>query len=96
MNPRTTITDVAPLTDRWLRLTFQDGAVHEVDLAAVLAAGGVMSAIRDDDELFRAVTVDPEWGTIRWPNDVDLDPDVLRGDEAPATGPLRRRVVQPA
>jgi len=96
MNPRTTITDVAPLADRWLRLTFQDGAVHEVDLAAVLAAGGVLSAIRDDDELFRAVTVGPDCGTVSWPGDVDLDPDVLRGDETPATGALPRRVVQPA
>lgn len=95
--PRTTITHVEPLHDRWVRLTFADGAVHEVDLAAVLEAGGVFTAIRDDDRLFGAVEVDAEFGTIGWPGDVDLDPDVLRGDQLPVNGlALTRRVVQPA
>ena len=98
MNPsRTTITQVEPLAGRWLRLTFGDGAVHEVDLANLLQAGGVFGAIRDDREAFEAVTVDREFGTIVWPGDVDLDPDVLRGDQPPASGgALPRRVVQPA
>lgn len=96
-SPRTTITHVEPLQDCWLRLTFADGAVHEVDLAAVFEAGGVFTAIRDDRRSFEAVKVDPEFGTVGWPDDVDLDPDVLRGDQAPASGrALARRVVQPA
>ncbi len=94
---RTTITDVEPLTERWLRLTFADGAVHEIDLAGVLEAGGVFAPIRDDRTVFEAVMVDPEFGTITWPGDIDLDPDVLRGDQAPASGAaLPRRVIQPA
>jgi hypothetical protein len=94
---RTTITEVEPLAERWLRLTFGDGAVHEVDLADLLQAGGVFAAIRDDEEVFRAVAVDREFGTILWPGDVDLDPDVLRGDRHPASGRhLPRRVIQPA
>jgi hypothetical protein len=94
---RTTITDVEPLSERWVRLTFADGAVHEVDLGGVLEVGGVFAPIRDDRELFEAATVDQEFGTITWPGDIDLDPDVLRGDEAPASGaPLPRRVIQPA
>jgi hypothetical protein len=94
---RTTITEVEPLTDRWVRLTFADGAVHEIDLAGVLEAGGVFASIRDDRTVFEAVTVDHEFGTILWPGDVDLDPDVLRGDHAPASGAsVPRRVIQPA
>jgi hypothetical protein len=94
---RTTITQVEPLTERWLRLTFGDGAVHEVDLAGLLEAGGVLASIRDDRNVFEAVTVDREFGTIVWPGDIDLDPDVLRGDQRPASGrALPRRVVQPA
>jgi hypothetical protein len=94
---RTTITDVEPLTGRWVRLTFADGAVHEIDLAGVLEAGGVFAAIRDDRTVFEAVAVDPAFGTIMWPGDVDLDPDVLRGDQPPASGAvIPRRVVQPA
>jgi len=98
MNPsRTTISQVEPLAERWLRLTFGDGAVHEVDLARLLQAGGVFASIRDDREVFEAVAVDREFGTVVWPGDVDLDPDVLRGDHPPASGgALPRRVVQPA
>ncbi len=94
---RTTITHVEPLAGHWVRIAFADGAVHEVDLSAVLAVGGVFSRIRDDRATFEAVRVDEEAGTIAWPGDVDLDPDVLRGDHEPASGaPMPRRVVQPA
>ncbi len=94
---RTTITQVEPLAERWVRLPFGDGAVHEVDLAGLLSAGGVFASIRDQREVFEAVAVDHEFGTIVWPDDVDLDPDVLRGDQPPASGrTLPRRVIQPA
>src|SRR4051812_1361482 len=71
MNPsRTTVTDAEPLDGRWMRLTFGDGAVHEVDLAGLLQAGGVFGSIRDDRELFEAVTVSREFGTIEWPGGI--------------------------
>ena len=96
-NSRTTIAQVEPLKGRWIRLSFADGAVHEVDLAQLLAAGGVFATIRDDRAVFESVRVDPEFGPIEWPGGVDLDPDVLRGDQRPASGvDLPRRVVQPA
>jgi hypothetical protein len=63
---RTTITEVEPLAERWVRLTFGDGAVHEVDLAGLLRAGGELAAIRDDREMFDAVAVHQEFGTIVW------------------------------
>ena len=94
---RTTVTHVEPLAGRWLRVGFADGAVHEIDLGGLLQAGGVFAAIRDDREVFEAISVDREFGTIAWPGDIDLDPDVLRGDQPPASGRvLPRRVVQPA
>jgi integrase len=34
-----------------------------------------------------ALGVDPELGTVVWPNGYDLDPDVLHGDYEPATRP---------
>ncbi len=96
-DPRTTIRAVEPLDGHRVRLTFADRAVHEVDLAPVFARGGVFAPIRDDRATFEAVRVDPESGTIAWPGGVDLDPDVLRGDQVPAFGvQLPRRVVQPA
>ncbi len=94
---RTTITKVEPLAERWIRLTFADGAVHEVDLSGLLEAGGVFAPIRDDRTIFEAVAVDEQFGTIVWPGDVDIDPDVLRGDQPPASAPPpTRRVIQPA
>lgn len=93
----TTITGVEPLAGHWLRLSFADGAVHEVDLASLLAQGGVFARIRDERAVFEAVCVEPEFGTVTWPGDVDLDPDVLRGDQEPASGvALPRRIIQPA
>ena len=94
---RTTVTHVEPLAGYWLRLAFSDGAIHEVDFGGLLQAGGVFASIRDNRDVFEAVSVDREFGTLVWPEDIDLDPDVLRGDQPPASGRvLPRRVVQPA
>lgn len=97
MNARTTVTEVEPLANRWLRLTFADGALHEVDLTGVLEPGGVFAPIRDGRDVFECVPVDREFETIGWAADIDFDPDVLRGDQLPASGvALPRRVIQPA
>lgn len=94
---RTTASDVEPLGGHRVRVSFGDGAVHEIDLSPVLERGGVFAPIRDDRTTFEAVRIDAEGGTIMWPGRVDLDPDVLPGDRQPASGaPLPRRVVQAA
>jgi hypothetical protein len=59
-----------------LHLTFEDGVTGEVDIATIIPFEGVFAPLRDP-KLFGAVRVDPELGTIRWPNGADLDPDVL-------------------
>jgi hypothetical protein len=89
------ITAVEPLQDHWLRVTFSDGAVKDVDVSAILTRGGVFTSIRDDRTLFEQVRVNPESRTIEWPGEVDLDPDVLYGSHEPASGaPLTRRTVR--
>lgn len=94
-DPRVRITDVAPLDGHWLRLSFADGAIHDVDLGDLLAEGGIFAPIYTDRALFEAVVVD-EFDTIVWPGEVDLDPWVLRGLEAPqGREALHRHVVQP-
>ncbi len=70
------IVSVEPLDNFVVRLTFTDGIVRAVDLAPFLW-GPVFESLREDPELFRQVRVDPQLGTIVWPNDADLDPDVL-------------------
>lgn len=76
------VSDVEHLGGRVLRVTFTDGLVRELDLGGILH--GVLSSI-DDDEVFASVTVDATAGTVAWPNGIDLDPDVLHGDFAPAS-----------
>ena len=86
---------VQPLEDHWLRLSFSDGAVKDVDLRELLNAGGVFVPIRERRELFEQVRVNPETQTIEWPGDVDLDPEVLYGRHEPASGiRIRRRTVR--
>jgi hypothetical protein len=58
----------------WLRLA--DGAEGEVDLSESISFRGVSSPLAER-RYFLEVRVDPEPGTIRWPNGAHLDPDVL-------------------
>lgn len=59
-----------------LRLRFDDGADGEIDVKATVSFDGVFEPLRDP-EFFSQVRVDPESGTIVWPNGADLDPLVL-------------------
>lgn len=92
------ITDVEPLHGRWLRLTFSDGAVKDVDISGILARGGMLTAVRDSREVFEQVRLKPDSRTIEWPGEIDLDPDVLYGAHEPASGAQipRRTVREPA
>jgi hypothetical protein len=92
------VTDVQPLEGLWIRATFSDGAIKEIDLSALLGAGGVFAAIYERREVFEQVAVNPESGTVEWPGEVDLDPEVLYGRYEPASGHRieRRTVREPA
>ena len=94
MKEMISVTDVEPREGYWLRLTFSDGSVKDVDLEDLLSRGGVFAAIRDDRDLFEQVRLKPDSRTIEWPGDIDLDPDVLYGAHEPASGiRIARRVV---
>jgi hypothetical protein len=57
-------------------LTFEDGTTGAVDLSDLIARGGVFAPLREPS-YFRQVRVDPEGGTIIWPNDADVAPELL-------------------
>ena len=76
------VTDVQHLGARVLRVTFSDGLVRELDFADALF--GVLATI-DDDVTFAEAAVDAVAGTVCWPNGIDLDPDVLHGDQKSAS-----------
>jgi hypothetical protein len=84
------VTAVEHLGARLLRVTFSDGLVRELDFTDALP--GVLATI-DDDQVFAGVTVDAVAGTISWPNGIDLDPDVLHGDDASASA-IQAQVVR--
>jgi len=58
----------------WLR--FEDGVEGDVDIAQLIRFTCVFAPLRDK-AIFDQVRVNPELGTIYWPNGADLDPDVL-------------------
>ncbi|HYP56582.1 MAG TPA: DUF2442 domain-containing protein [Solirubrobacterales bacterium] len=80
------VTDVVPLAGFWIRATFSDGAIKDIDLSNVFARGGVFASIRDRREVFEQVQVNPKSKTVEWPGEVDFDPDVLYGRFEPASG----------
>jgi hypothetical protein len=67
-----------PLGGHRLLLRFEDGVEGAVDLAKRISFRGVFEPLHDMN-YFAQVRVDPELGTVVWPNGADLDPDVLYG-----------------
>jgi uncharacterized protein DUF2442 len=75
MFPR--VTQVRHLGEYRLELSFKDGTQGELDLRErIVGRKGVFVPLQDI-AFFKQVRVDPEAGTIVWPNGVDLCPDVL-------------------
>ncbi len=70
------IVEVRPTGQYRLHLRFEDGVEGEVDIAELIRSEGVFAPLKDRQE-FLKVCVNPELGTICWPNGADLDPDVL-------------------
>lgn len=58
-----------------LRLEFNDGTIKDVDLQEELW-GEVFEPLKDV-ALFKRVAVNPDTGTIEWPNGADLAPEFL-------------------
>jgi len=73
------VTAVEIVKDRTVALTFDDGSSRVVDLSAYLW-GPIFDSIARDDDLFARVAVNPDEGTIGWPNGATIEPDVLHGD----------------
>jgi uncharacterized protein (DUF433 family) len=75
MLPR--VKQVRHVHDHRLELSFTDGTTKELDLRQRIAGRGGVFRDLEDVEFFKLVRVDPEAGTIVWPNGVDFCPDVL-------------------
>lgn len=68
-----------------LILTFEGGERREIDLGQILSFTGVFEPLKDA-AYFRQVRVEPDVGTIIWPNGADVCPDVLYEKSRPLAG----------
>jgi hypothetical protein len=84
------IVEVQPLDGYRLHLRFEDGAEGVVDIAREVKFAGVFALLRDK-AFFDQVSVSRELGTIVWPNEADLDPDVLYAKVTGRPLPTSRR-----
>jgi len=66
---------VIPRPAHTVRIVFADGEVRDVDITPLLDTPA-FSPLRET-AIFEQVKVDENTGTITWPGDVDLDPDVI-------------------
>lgn len=73
--------------DYTVRITFDDGTVGDVNLQDLKDRSGVFEPLKDP-AFFARLRVDPELGTIVWPNGADLDPCALY-DEVTASRPAQ-------
>ena len=70
------VTQVKTLDGYRLYLHFEDGAEGVVDLAEIVQFTGLFAPL-EERAYFAQVRVNPDIGTICWPNGADIDPDVL-------------------
>ena len=70
-----------------LHLCFEDGVHGVVDLATVISFRGIFAPLQDPG-YFERVRVDPDLGSVSWPNGADVDPDVLYGRLVPNSDDL--------
>ena len=84
------IVSANPLGEYRLHLCFEDGVEGVVDLGSTLSFRGVFAPLQEPG-YFAQVRVDPDLGTVTWPNGADMDPDVLYGRLVPNSDDLAAR-----
>ena len=70
------VIEVKTLENYQVILRFEDGVQGVADISKLVDFTGIFAPLMDRN-YFIQVYVDPELGTICWPNHADIDPDVL-------------------
>jgi hypothetical protein len=94
--PLVHISGVAVIGEHRIRLLFEDGTVGDVAFGDE-EWNGVFEPLRDPVE-FAKVFVDRQFGTIAWPNGLDMAPEPLYQEalKHPVTESSARGTVAPA
>ncbi|MBQ9180560.1 DUF2442 domain-containing protein [Candidatus Saccharibacteria bacterium] len=72
--PNWTVTDVKPMNDYILLVTFISGEKKKVDMKELINRGGVFAKLKDP-EIFKMAHVDSP--TVVWNRDIDIAPESL-------------------
>ena len=80
--PLIDVTGVRVLARYVVKLTFANGSERVIDLEP-LFWGPMFEPLVSDYDHFRQVTVDPDAGTIVWPNGADISPRTLFSESRP-------------
>lgn len=92
------IVAVQPLEEYKLHLCFEDGIEGVVDVSQLIEFSGIFASLKEV-YYFNQVQLNSELGTILWPNEADLDPDVLyaiiTGEAIPNYSSTSRRTSIP-
>ncbi|MGD1861291.1 MAG: DUF2442 domain-containing protein [Leptolyngbyaceae cyanobacterium] len=70
------IVAVQPKDNCTLHIVFEDDVRGDLQISELIEFSGIFAPLQEP-EFFAKVKVHPELGTVYWPNDADLDPDVL-------------------
>ena len=88
------VVSVEPKENYRVFLRFEDGTTGIVDVSELVAFSGVFEPLREH-AYFEQVRIEPDLGTIVWPNGADLDPVVLyahaTGQPLPDFSPILSR-----
>ena len=75
------VTDVKPMKDYLLQLTFENGEVRKFDVKPFMD-NGIFKDLKDI-ATFNSVRL--SFDTIEWSNEADLDPEILYQNSEPVT-----------
>ena len=75
------VTDVKPMKDYLLQLTFENGEVRKFDVKPFMD-NGIFKDLKDI-ATFNSVRL--SFDTIQWSNEADLDPEILYQNSEPVT-----------
>lgn len=64
------------IRDYLLEVVFSDGNKGVIDLSEYSRRGGVFSPFADV-EFFKRVFINPDFGVLTWPGDIDIAPETI-------------------